>query len=108
MRIFQICADSGIPPDGTKGASVHLRSVAQALARGGHEVVTLTRRLPRAPEAWPAPIHGLQAEDSILAAAARYGSPDLVYERYALGHDAGLLAARRLGSPFALELNAPL
>nr|MBA3728785.1 glycosyltransferase family 1 protein [Actinomycetota bacterium] len=38
MRIFHVCADAGIPPDGTKGASVHLRSIAAGLRRLGHDV----------------------------------------------------------------------
>ena len=34
--------------------------------------------------------------------------PDVVVERYSLGHDTGLDAARRWDVPFVLEVNAPL
>lgn len=44
MRIAYICADRGIPVHGTKGASVHVRGVAEALARSGHDVKVLATR----------------------------------------------------------------
>ena len=107
MRIFLVCADPGIAPDGTKGASVHLRSVAAALRRAGHDVVAFTGR-PLAPGGrFPVPRRSL-SPDALARAATAEGRPDVVYERYTLGHDAALRAARELGAPFALEVNAPL
>jgi alpha-maltose-1-phosphate synthase len=107
MRLFQVCADTGIAPDGTKGASVHLRCMASALRRLGHEVVTFTRRPPRTPSGDPA--HRLLLGlESLLEAAAEGGPPEVVYERYSLGHEDGLAAAQALGRPFVLEVNAPL
>jgi len=44
----------------------------------------------------------------LLAGVARLGRPDVIYERYSLGHQAGLDCANRLGIPFVLEVNAPL
>ena len=38
MRIAYICSDVGIPVFGTKGASVHLRSVVEGLQALGHDV----------------------------------------------------------------------
>ncbi len=38
MRILVCCADWGVPVGGNAGSSVHLRSLASALARLGHEV----------------------------------------------------------------------
>lgn len=106
MRIFQVCGDPGIPPDGTKGASVHLRAIRRALERAGHRVTTFTRRPPAGP---PGPgWHPLHAAEDLLEAARRNGAPDLVYERYALGCRLGLEAARTLDKPFVLEVNAPL
>jgi alpha-maltose-1-phosphate synthase len=107
MRLFQVCADTGIAPDGTKGASVHLRCVASALRRLGHEVVTFTRRPPRTPPGDPEHqlLVGLK---SLLDAAAGGEPPDVVYERYSLGHEEGLVAAQALSRPFVLEVNAPL
>ena len=38
MRILMCCADWGVPLGGNAGSSVHLRSMAKALAGAGHEV----------------------------------------------------------------------
>jgi len=38
MRIVYLCADRGIPLNGHKGASVHVRAVAEVLSRRGHDV----------------------------------------------------------------------
>ncbi|HEX2069509.1 MAG TPA: glycosyltransferase family 4 protein, partial [Actinomycetota bacterium] len=108
MKILQICADRGIPLDGTKGASVHLRSMASAFRSQGHHVRLFVADVGEdrnATDEFPAQIlePGSLAED-----ARRWGPPDLVYERYALGHLQGLDAARALGAPFVLEVNAPL
>ena len=43
-----------------------------------------------------------------LSRALREFRPDFVYERYAANTFAGLLAARRHGVPFVLEVNSPL
>ena len=43
-RVAYLCADPGIPPDGSKGASVHFRAMASALLRNGVELdVFMTR-----------------------------------------------------------------
>lgn len=42
MRLLYVCSDFGIPPKGTKGASIHLRSITRALAELGHEVTILS------------------------------------------------------------------
>ncbi len=101
MRIFQVCADPGIAPDGTKGGSIHLRSIGTALTRAGHEVTLFTARPPRSAEGFP---FAVRPVESLLDS----GGADVVYERYALGRAEGLHAARALGCPFALEVNAPL
>lgn len=44
MRLLYVCSDFGIPPSGTKGASVHLRAITRALAALGHEVCLLSPR----------------------------------------------------------------
>ncbi len=44
MRIAYISSDRGIPVNGTKGASIHVRGMSQALAQRGHEVQILTAR----------------------------------------------------------------
>ena len=108
MRIFQVCGDPGIPPDGFKGASVHMRCVAGALMRAGHEVITFAARQAADASRYPVEVHPLRSIHSILAVASAAGPPDLIYERYALGSDQGMTAARLLDCPFALEVNAPL
>lgn len=45
MRIAYISSDRGIPVNGTKGASIHVRGMAQALAQRGHEVRILAARV---------------------------------------------------------------
>jgi glycosyltransferase involved in cell wall biosynthesis len=114
VRILHVCADAGIPLDGSKGASVHLRSLAGALAQD-HEVVLAVRRIGAGAAvstgtggAGPVVTLPLDGPAALDGAVARYGVPDVVYERYSLGHLDGLALARRLGRPFVLEMNAPL
>jgi glycosyltransferase involved in cell wall biosynthesis len=49
MRIAYLCADRGIPVWGTKGASIHVRSVAQSLSERGHQVDVLAMRAGEEP-----------------------------------------------------------
>lgn len=102
MRVFLVCADAGIPLAGTKGASVHLRAVTAALARRGVDVVAFAAAGANA-TSFPAPVLPLAA----LAGTGEH-DPDVVYERYSLGHTEGLSVARTLGRPFVLEVNSPL
>jgi glycosyltransferase involved in cell wall biosynthesis len=109
VRIFVISADPGIAPDGTKGASVHLRSITRALVAEGHQVTLLSARRPDHPgAARTVPVRPFEGRRSVDQAARLSGPPDLVYERYSLGGLEGLADARDLGSAFALEVNAPL
>jgi len=110
MRIFLVCGDPGIPLGGTKGASIHLRSLAGALLDGGHDLTLFTAAGADQREAarLPFPVRDLRSGESIIQEARSSRVPDLVYERYALGHEGGLRSARALGVPFALEVNAPL
>lgn len=108
MRIFFVCGDPGVPLHGTKGASIHLRSVAEALHRAGHEVLLLLRAVPDGVPPLLMPVRRMENLQSLLDAAASWGPPDVLYERYAMGHADGLFAARELGCLFALEVNAPL
>jgi glycosyltransferase involved in cell wall biosynthesis len=113
MRVVYLCADPGIPLLGTKGASVHLRSLAAALAGRGNEVTLVCRRLdgedtpPSAVrvERLP-PVEEEQAEwmRTLLGGT----TADVVLERYSLDSGPGLQAARCLGVRYVLEVNAPL
>jgi glycosyltransferase involved in cell wall biosynthesis len=42
MRIAYLSTDFGVPIPGTKGASVHVRQLVEALTRRGHDVVVVT------------------------------------------------------------------
>ncbi len=130
MRIAYLLADHGIPVFGAKGASVHVRELAGALARRGHEVTVfcLRRGLGEAPVPFaveevtaPALSPGASREDKerhyaalaerLRAAFERHHARrpfDVVYERYALWSAAGVRAAKRLGLPVLVEVNAPL
>ncbi len=112
MRILYLAA--GIPVPGSLGGSTHAYEVARGLARLGHDVHLVAsgggpsprsldgftlhqRRTPKALsllDAWP------------LLRLARSIRPDAVIERYYNFAGAGVLAARRLGAPCLLEVNA--
>jgi len=55
MRIAYVCADRGIPIGGTKGASIHVRGVARALAQRAHDVRIVAARVGAKPPAHCAP-----------------------------------------------------
>lgn len=128
MRLLYLTADPGIPVLGRKGASVHVRELVCALESAGTSVVVASPRvapegenlpssvdrveiepvLPKAhrtPEALDAAIERQAAEIVDVATACRC---DAVYERYSLFGKGGVEAARLLGLPHALEVNAPL
>jgi glycosyltransferase involved in cell wall biosynthesis len=126
VRIACLSTDPGIAWGGAKGASVHLAEIVEALRAEGVEVLVLVSGI--APEA-TAPARGVTLEslpgprkgigvDALLAAEApltawlcdrlRGFGADALYERIALHSAAGSAAARALGIPHLVELNAPL
>ncbi|NTU85748.1 MAG: glycosyltransferase family 4 protein, partial [Chloroflexales bacterium] len=122
MRILYVAA--GIPVPGTLGGSTHAYEVARGLARLGHtlHLVAVTREGWSGPAPFARPISStldgfhLHHQDvpkalSLLGARAvwrlaRAIRPDVVMERYYNFAGAGVLAARRLGAPALLEVNA--
>lgn len=103
---------------GTLGGSIHVRAVADGLAALGHEVHVLTGR---GSEAWPKSMArwydveppGGHAHLRLLASRhvtriARAVEPQIVLERYHNFGGEGMLAARRTGARFVLEVNAPV
>ena len=108
------------------GQAVHIRELLAALRARGHRVEEWAlsrgdsgamgseggqggRLLARAPR-WVYEI-GEHAYGPLvaarLAAAGGAAGAELLYERHALGNTAGVRAARRLGVPLLLEVNAP-
>jgi glycosyltransferase involved in cell wall biosynthesis len=126
MRIAYICADSGVPIYGCKGASIHVREVTRALVRQGAHVELFATHvdgevpaglekirvhaLPPIPKGERAAREqaALAANDGLHAALESAGPFALVYERYSLWSFAGMEYARAAGTHGLLEVNAPL
>ena len=53
MKILYVCADLGVPVLGRKGASVHVRAMADAFVRAGHETILAAAVLNKSP--WESP-----------------------------------------------------
>jgi glycosyltransferase involved in cell wall biosynthesis len=115
LRILYAALDQQVP--GTLGGSVHVESVAQGLARLGHDVHVAVQpggRWPRGPVHWHpmAPPLGRQQlrwlRAGALADLAREARADVIIERYYNFGGEGITAADRLGIPGVLEVNAPI
>jgi alpha-maltose-1-phosphate synthase len=122
LKILYIA--SGIPVPGTLGGSTHTIEVARGLAARGHilHVVASSQEGWGGPAAFVRPIstrydgfhlHHLDIPKSLslLGAAtllrlARAVGPDIIMERYYNFAGGGVWAARRLGRPTILEVNA--
>jgi glycosyltransferase involved in cell wall biosynthesis len=126
-RLLYLSADPGVPVLGHKGASVHVRELAQALAAAGPEVHIASPRVdPEGDELAadlelhaipPVPLkghttttvhHAVRAQEQAVMALAAELEVAGIYERYSLFSVAGVRAAGALGLPHVLEVNAPL
>jgi glycosyltransferase involved in cell wall biosynthesis len=112
MRLAYLSTDSGIRFGGAKGAAVHVEQLTTAFADAGAEVLLLI--VGCAPDA-PPPAAGVTVDvlpaverGSWLEERLRGFQPDVLYERLALHSGIGIEAARALGIPHLVELNAPL
>src|SRR6478672_3085320 len=115
MRILYTAIDQSVP--GSVGGSVHVQSVAEGLARRGHEVHVATRRggeWPTGGVTWHAVAPPLEwpmlrwTQTGRIARLARDVRADVIIERYYNFGGEGVLAARRLDVPAVLEVNAPV
>ena len=121
--VAYLCADPGIPPDGSKGASVHFRAMAAAFAHIGTQLDVFMARTGEvdglAPHrTWLVPtprargvageVMQLAHSRELLAAMTAAGPHCAVYERMSLFSAAGLAHSRALGVPYIVEVNAPL
>jgi len=125
MRLAYLSTDRGIAFGGHKGAAVHLAEMVEALAKEQVDVLLLVASAegPVASQA--------NVSVEVIPGVSRIASseerrqydreltnwlvqrlaefrPDAVYERLALYTAAGATAARQLGIPHLVELNAPL
>ena len=116
MRILYSAIDQVVP--GTLGGSVHVQAVADGLAALGHDVHVLAGR---GEGGWPKSLarwHDVEPPGGHpqlrLLASRRVGQvaaavePQIVLERYHNFGGEGMLAARRVGARFVLEVNAPV
>lgn len=114
------------------GQAVHIRALIAAFRAIGDEVreVSLVKRTDDGPAtgersngkpggfSWVGALPGFAREllelgygrvaKGPLVRAGREFRPDVLYERYAFGNSAGVLAARALGVPLVLEVNSPM
>ena len=110
-----VAIDQKVP--GTLGGSVHVQAVAEGLARLGHEVHVATQ----AGTAWPdGPVtwHPMRpplgraelrwTRRPAVGSLARDVKAEAIIERYYNFGGEGILAARSLGVPAILEVNAPI
>ncbi len=113
MNVLYVCADRGIPVLGSKGASVHVRSITSSIQRLGHRVTLVAHRWDAGN---PAPrLHRLERlpsdpDDAVamIETLIRVERPDVVIERYSLRSGAARSATCRCDLPLMLEVNAPL
>lgn len=128
MRLLYLSTDPGIPVFGGKGASVHVRAMVRALSEIGHDVIVVSPRVELGEESLPETVRcieipsvkprNLQTAAEVAAAVdaqaiqvlelARDAGIQGIYERYSLTGCAGARAARALGVPLVVEVNAPL
>jgi len=115
VRIALLCSDLGIPLGGVKGAAVHVRAVAGALLRMGHQVSAIVAAA--GPEAGYLPLTERGLEVRVLRQPRTVREidwqfaqvkPDLVIERLSLLAPEGALAAAEAAVPHLYEVNSPL
>jgi glycosyltransferase involved in cell wall biosynthesis len=95
MRIACVNQDRGIRQGSSKGAAVHVAAMRDAFAQCGVDVLEIDEK------------DAADVEDRL--ARLHTNLPiDAVYERYALGCDAGSRFCAEAGLPHVLEVNAPL
>ncbi len=115
LKILYVALDQEVP--GSLGGSVHVQSVAEGLAARGHEVHVAVQ----AGGPWPAgSVHWHAMAPPLgraelrwmrrarVRALGRAVGADVVIERYYNFGGEGVMAARDMGVPAVLEVNAPI
>ena len=115
MRILYAASDQRVP--GTTGGSIHVVSVAEGLARLGHELHVLMTPTGPYPDghvhwiAFPPPAGRKElrwANTGAVRTLARDIKPDVIIERYYNFGGEGIRAAADVGALAVLEVNAPV
>jgi glycosyltransferase involved in cell wall biosynthesis len=115
MRILYAASDQRVP--GTTGGSIHVVSVAEGLARLGHELHVLVTPNGPYPDgnvrwiAFPPPAGRKElrwANTGAVRTLARDLKPDVIIERYYNFGGEGIRAAADVGALAVLEVNAPV
>jgi glycosyltransferase involved in cell wall biosynthesis len=119
VTIVYAALDQRVP--GTLGGSVHVQAVAEGLAARGHQVHVLVDQggpWPTGPDHNPVHWHVMTPPfgqavlrwtrvGAVTDLARRVGA-DVIMERYYNFGGEGIRAAKRLGIPAVLEVNAPI
>lgn len=127
MRLAYVTTDPGIPPFGTKGASIHVQEMLRAFLKLGHDVTLFSPRLtdpapadlqavrqhplclaPQGADARARAGWALATNERIVAGLNDQGPFDVIYERHALFAHGAMSHAAGNAIPAVLELNAPL
>ena len=107
MNLAYLCADRGVPLNGVKGASIHVRAVADGLTGRGHELTLLSARpgVRRRRHRWPVVDVGYDRDLKQLKRSmdAAGGDPQLARETQAM-----LLNLRSAEALEELERQRPL
>ncbi|MEE8600817.1 glycosyltransferase [Euzebya tangerina] len=124
--LLMACLDPGIAWGGSKGASVHLEQLARAIAAEDTQVCVCVTRIADGAQTRahnlevleiPGPQQGADLATRLdcegdraawLAETAQARGVSAIYERLALHTTAASRAARHLGLPHLVEMNAPL
>jgi len=134
MRICYLCQDLGIPLDGIKGASAHIRGVVRAIKSLGHDIVVVTssakedaelgvpviviprarfldgslnKEQPKMARALSHTCNNVMTEKTLLKVIDDF-DPEFIYERYSPFAIAGSTIAKEKGIVHILEVNALL
>lgn len=128
MRLLYLSADPGVPVLGRKGASIHVQELVRAFEAAGATVVVASSRIAPEGEELPASVElveidpvlpkehstsasldrTIERQSAQILDMTRRRCVDAVYERYSLFSRGGVEAARVVGVPHTLEVNAPL
>lgn len=129
MKLLYLCSDLGIPLDGHKGASAHIRGFVSALRELGIDTQVLSpnggsfapERISKSrlfdnletaiPKRMSRALRHITSNclvESAMEDSIQEARPDLIYERYSPFAIAGGIVAEAHQIPHILEVNAPL